>query len=148
MIKAFYLIMNVNFKKVFSTESIKIIYIHIIKVLVIYLFFMSASLSYSFNFKYNENKKMNSEINHIFKKFNKVNINEVYIKYHPTKINKNVKIKSIINIEFTLDPNYILETMLTITSIMATQKKTTKVVFHFGVITIFRKSICIQLFKV
>ena len=129
--------MNVNVKKVYSTERIKVIYVYIIKVLVTYVFFMSTLLSYLYNSKYHENKQMNSEINHIFKKFNKVNINDVYIKHHPTKIDKNIKIKSIINIEFTLDPDYILETMLTVTSIMATQKKTTKIVFHFGVINNF-----------
>ena len=64
---------------------------------------------------------MNSEINHIFKKFNKININDIYNKYHPIKFNKNIKIKSKINIEFTLDQNFILETMLTVSSIMATQ---------------------------
>jgi len=126
--------MNVNIKKV---KSITIIYIHIIKVLATYFFFKSASFSYnSYNSKYHKNKHMNSEINHIFKKFNKVNINDIYMKYYPTK-KENIKIKSLINIEFTLDPNYILETMLTITSIMANQKKTTKVVFHFGVIKNF-----------
>ena len=137
--------MNVNIKKV---KSIKIIYIHIIKVLVTYLFFKSISLSYnSYNSKYNKNKQINSEINYIFKKFNKVNINDVYMKYYPTK-KENAKIKSIINVEFTLDPNYILETMLTVTSIMANQKKTTKVIFHFGVISIINQTICIQLFEV
>jgi hypothetical protein len=80
---------------------------------------------------------MNKQINHIFKKFNKININDIYNKYHPTKTNKNEIIKTQINIEFTLDPNYILETMLTASSIMATQKKTTKIVFHFGVIRNF-----------
>ena len=53
------------------------------------------------------------------------------------KFNKKIesynKINSIINIGFTLDKNYVLETMITVTSIMATQKNTTKIRFHFGV---------------
>ena len=44
------------------------------------------------------------------------------------------KINSEIYIEFIVDPNYILETMLTIISIMASQKNTTKIIFHFGII--------------
>ena len=80
---------------------------------------------------------MNFEINHTFKKYNKINIDDIYEKYHPTKINKNITIKSVIDIEFTLDPNFTLETMLTVSSIMASQNKTTKLVFHFGVINNF-----------
>ena len=125
--------MNVNINKEFSSKILKLI-----KVLVSYLFFMFFSISYYlYNSKHHKKKKMNSEINHLFKKFNKININDIYIKYYPEKQNKKEIIKSIINIEFTLDPNYILETMLTITSIMASQNKTTKVIFHFGVINNF-----------
>lgn len=43
-------------------------------------------------------------------------------------------IKSIIHIGFTLDPEYILQTMITISSIISTQYKTTKIVFHLGVV--------------
>ena len=43
------------------------------------------------------------------------------------------KIKSIINVGFTLDMNFLLEAIITVTSILATQFKTTKVKFHFGV---------------
>ena len=70
---------------------------------------------------------MKDEINLIFKKLNKININDIYEKFYPSNKNKNETIKSEINIEFTLDPNYILETMLTITSIMASQENTTKI---------------------
>jgi len=82
---------------------------------------------------------MNNEIDYIFKKYNKINLNDIDMKYNPTKqnFNNNIKIKNIINIEFTLDPNYILETMMTVSSIMVTQKRTTKIVFHFGVIKNF-----------
>jgi arginine exporter protein ArgO len=101
------------------------------KIYLLFLFCIYAFFSYFCN---SENKQMKYEINLIFKKLNKININDIYEKYYPTKKNKNEIIKSEINIEFTLDPNYILETMLTITSIMASQKNTTKIVFHFGVI--------------
>ena len=39
-----------------------------------------------------------------------------------------------INIVFTLDPGYILQTMVTLANIMATQHKTTKIIFHSEVI--------------
>ena len=51
---------------------------------------------------------------------------------------------SVINIGFTLDPGYILQTMLTISSIMATQNKLTKIVFHFGVKKILMRYICLK----
>jgi hypothetical protein len=111
----------------------KIIYAYTIKILSLFFSFLTCFFSYYF---YND-EKMKSEIKSKFGKFNKININNIYNKYHYTRNNKNKKIKNIIHIEFTLDPNYILETMLTVSSIMSTQKKTTKIVFHFGVIKNF-----------
>ncbi len=52
-----------------------------------------------------------------------------------------------INIGFTLDPGYILQTMLTITSIMATQKKTTKIIFHLGVIRNFTAQNMLKIYE-
>ena len=111
----------------------KIIYIYIIKVLSFLFSFLTCFFSYYF---YND-EAMKSEINFKFRKFNKININNIYNKYHCTGNNKNKIIKNTIHIEFTLDPDYILETMLTVSSIMASQKNTTKIVFHFGVIRNF-----------
>ena len=111
--------------------------IYNIKKITSFLFSVIVLFSYLFNSNI-ENKQMKYEINYIFKKSNKININDIYIKYHPTKEDKNEIIKSKIDIEFTLDKNYILETMLTITSIMASQENTTKIVFHFGVIKNFK----------
>ena len=56
-------------------------------------------------------------------------------------------IKSIINIGFTLDQNYILETMMTVSSIMASQRKTTKVRFHFGVINNFNSKHMLKIYS-
>ena len=104
----------------------------------IFLFFILGYLSKYFRNRMNK-KLMINDINHIFRKYNKININDIDKKYNPAKQNFKIinEIKNIINIEFTLDPNYILETMLTVASIMATQKRTTKIVFHFGVIKKF-----------
>ena len=113
----------------------KKIFISIKSLFFFLLFFISYNLINSTD---EENKRMKYEINHIFKKLNKININDIYSKYHPIEQKKNYSIKNIINIEFTLDVGYILETMLTIASIMASQEKTTKIVFHFGVINNFK----------
>lgn len=63
----------------------------------------------------------------------KVNINKIEEKYFLNKRNSLNNNHNIINVGFTLDPGFILQTMLTITSIMATQYKTTKINFHLGV---------------
>ena len=125
-----------------------IIYIHTNKVLSFFFMFIISILYYHLcNYNNYNNKQMNNEINHIFKKFNKININDIYNKYHPTKTYKKEIIKSKINIEFTLDPNYILETMLTVSSIMASQKNTTKIVFHFGVINHFTAKYMLKIYS-
>ena len=76
--------------------------------------------------------KFIEEIRKVFNTNYKVNMNMI-----DKKINKKKEpfkyIKSVINIGFTLDQKYILETMITIASIMATQLKTTKIRFHLGV---------------
>ena len=57
------------------------------------------------------------------------------------------KINSIINVGFTLDNNFILETMLTISSILATQYKTTKINLHLGVTNNFTIESMIKLYE-
>ena len=94
----------------------------------------------SFDEEANINKvniKFLKMVNRIFNKKHKVNINKVENKLKSNKRNYYEKFKSKIHIAFTLDPNYILETMLTLTSIMATQNKSNKIIFHFGVIKNF-----------
>lgn len=122
-------------KKTESSKRSSIIYIHAKKILSVFLFFLFCCFSYTLcNSKID---KMKFEINYIFNNFNKININDIYNKYYRTKTKNNEIIKNKIDIEFTLDPNYILETMLTISSIMNSQNKTTKIVFHLGVINNF-----------
>ena len=77
--------------------------------------------------------KFVDEIRKIYNSFGKVNINLLDYNINKKQLLKERKIKSTINIGFTLDKNYILETIITISSIMATQNKTTKIRFHFGV---------------
>ena len=129
-----------------SSKRSNIIYFHAKKILSFILFFILCCFSYNFcsSKTYNE---MKLEINYIFNKYNKININDIYNKYYPTKYKKNEIIKNKINIEFTLDPNYILETMLTISSIMDTQKKTTKIIFHIGVINNFNAKNMLKIYS-
>ena len=129
-----------------SFKRSNIIYIYAKKILCFFLLFILCYFSYNFcNSKIDNEMKL--EINYIFKKFNKININEIYNKYYPTKTKKNEIIKNKINIEFTLDPNYILETMLTISSIMDSQNKTTKIVFHIGVINNFNAKNMLKIYS-
>ena len=85
------------------------------------------------------------------KEFNlkgKININKIEDKiYTKNKILNNEIINNLINIGFTLDPGYILETMITITSIMSTQQNTTKIVFHLGVIKNFTIENMLKIYK-
>ena len=85
------------------------------------------------------------EIQKTFEKNNKVNINEIEKKiYKNNLIFKDVK--SEINIGFTLDPKYLLQTIMTTTSIMATQKNNTKIRFHFGVTRNFNSKHMIKIY--
>ena len=108
----------------------KIKFISLISFLIIIFYIIKCNnSSNNYYFKFN---KFAYEIKKEFEIFYKVNINEI-----DQKINRRNKsednIKSIINIGITLDKQFVLETMITLTSIMSTQKKTTKVRFHLGV---------------
>ena len=91
--------------------------------------------------------RFENEISNTYKDLNKVNINEIDNKINKKQDYYGDKVKSIINIGFTLDKNYVLETMLTVASIMATQEKSTKIRFHFGVTNQFTPEKMIQMYK-
>lgn len=111
--------------------NIKIKEFIIINIIYINLFFL-----YFTSFGKNKLRKYNSKfiklIENEFKNFEKVNINNIEYKIYDNKPEFNNFI-STINVGFTLDKNYTLETMLTSASIMETQKRETKIIFHFGV---------------
>ena len=75
-----------------------------------------------------------------------MNINNIEYKVYDNKPEFNNFI-STINIGFTLDKNYILETMLTSSSIMETQRKGTKIIFHFGVTQYFSVHNMLELYS-
>ena len=135
---------NINNRKVKIKMSKNIFkYFIIILFIIIYVSII--------NFKSNiiDNKKFIEEIQKKFSINGKVNINNIEDKIKSLKDNnsKIEKYNNIINIGFTLDPGYILQTMLTITSIMATQHKTTKIIFHLGVINNFTANNMIKIYE-
>ncbi len=93
------------------------------------------------------NLKIYKLIENKFQKEGKININEVEIMIKRLKKINEENINSIIHIGFTLDKGFILQTMLTVASIMATQKKTTKIIFHFGVINNFTTENMIKMYQ-
>ena len=119
----------------------------IIICIIIFYLLNSNNIYFFFSNSYKNNVKFINEIRKLYNKYNKVNVNEIDNKINPKKGIIPTKIESIINIGFTLDRNFILETMLTITSIMKTQEKTTKVRFHFGVTNLFTPENMIKMYE-
>ena len=62
-------------------------------------------------------------------------------------LQENKIIKSTVHIAFTLDPGFLLETMLTITSMIISQKDSTKLVFHLGVINNFTATYMLKMYE-
>lgn len=98
----------------------------------IYIIYTINTIAHN-NKNFDKNNNFVSEIGKIFHSSDKVNINQIDKRINGNNLCANNKIISTINIGFTLDINYILETMITVSSIMATQKSTTLIRFHFGV---------------
>lgn len=125
---------------------IKILYLIILIIINLsILFFLNL---FPLILKHNLKAKFINEIQTNYNSFNKVNIDQIYNRIY--KENEDMleqKINSTIDIGFTLDINYIYETMLTVTSIMATQKKTTKIRFHFGVTNNFTAEKMVEIYE-
>ena len=126
----------------------------IIKLLLLLFIFLIFIIFFYFinyfkeNFKFNKLSQFEIEIQSTFYKTGKVNLNEIEFKnmngrLFPFKTN----IKSIIHIGFTLDPGYILKTMITVSSIISTQYKTTKTVLHFGVVGNFTAKDMLKIYE-
>jgi len=86
--------------------------------------------------KINKNSKLFKVINKKYKLKNYVNINEIESLFRGKRkwIQKK---KNVINIGFQLDPNYTLRVMMTLASIIDSQKPETKLRFHFAVVNSF-----------
>ena len=90
-----------------------------------------------------------NEIQKEFDKNKKVNINNIEQKLglYKDNLQENKIIKNTVHIAFTLDPGFLLETMLTITSMIISQKDSTKLVFHLGVINNFTATYMLKMYE-
>jgi len=129
-------------KYLHKTFKIKFFIFFIIILFFIFIFFFNVRSNKN-DFKY---KAFINEIQKEFESYNKVNINDIDKKIYGKKV-ANKFIDSIINIGLTLDQKYVLETMITLTSIMTTQKKTTKIIFHLGVINGFSAHLMAKIYN-
>jgi hypothetical protein len=101
----------------------------IVVLLIIFLYIIKCKSLKLFD----NDQKFIIEIEKEFSINGRININEIEEKLFLYKSDNLSKNYNVINIGFTLDPGFILQTMITLTSIMATQNKTTKIIFHLGV---------------
>ena len=88
------------------------------------------------------------KIKEYYKKNGYVNINEIENTIPNGRVwNKSKNKKNEINIGIQLDPGYVLRAMMTIASIMDSQKNTTKVRFHFAVVLSFNESSMLKIYS-
>ena len=126
------------YKKLLNINEIKNKNVKYISILILFFLYLLTFNYYKVSILKNELQnndyppELINEITKVYETFDKVNINEIDNKINKNEI-KNAEIKSTINVGFTLDANYVPETMMTVASIMASQFKTTKIRFHFGV---------------
>lgn len=91
---------------------------------------------------------LSTHVNKIYYEKGSVNINEVEDNIY--KINKNEREnykKKEINIGFQLDPNFILQAMITFASIMDSQKRDVKIRFHIAIVLNFTISDMIKIYS-
>ena len=103
------------------------------KIKIVIVFILSYTYIIINSHIYSYKNKLIEKISKIYNRYYKVNINEIDNEISGKKDNFEKKENSIINIGFTLDKDNVLDTMITVSSIMASQYKTTKIRFHFGV---------------
>ena len=101
----------------------------LLKFLILLVFLNNNNIS----FKINKNSKLFKIINKKYISKNYVNINEIESLF-PGRRKWSKNKKNVINIGIQLDPNYILRVMMTIASIIDSQKPETKLRFHFAVV--------------
>ena len=127
---------------------VKIIYIQFLLLIFANIFWKEKLNLKYYNTKYNEHSleeakfNENDFIEHISQEYSKrgfVNLNEIEskIKNGRNWVINDYKNKNEINIGFQIDSNYVLRCMMTLTSIMDSQKKSVRIRFHFAVVLKF-----------
>ena len=143
-----------NKKKIIFCNFRPIIYLFIITITFCFGYYTCYLLHFSNNTNKTESKIKDlllNEINKIYNSTYKVNINSIEerIKKQINLTTEKIDIPylSTVHVVFTLDPNYVLETKLTVASILATQKNTTKIVLHFGLVYNFTAELMFQIYE-
>ena len=106
------------------------------------LFFLNNNIS----FKIKKNGKLFKIISKKYTLKNYVNINEIESLF-PGGRKWTKKEKNVINIGIQLDPKYILRCMMTLASIIDSQKPETKLRFHFAVVNYFSVEHMIKIYS-
>ena len=119
----------------------------IIFILSIICFFVFVSRHISIEKKDFDKKRLINEIQKVYDNFDKVNINIIENRINKDESDFRNKILSTIDIGFSIDKNYILQAKLTVASIMASQYKTTKIRFHFGVTNNFTSENMLKIYE-
>lgn len=125
-------------------------YINFYKILfiLILLLFILKNLFKFEKTSFCNKKLLLKAINKNYNKYNQININEIESKLPNGRIwekNKNKKME--INIGIQLDPNYVLRVMMTLASIIDSQKNETKLRFHFAVVLNFKGEDMIKIYS-
>ena len=107
------------------------------KLIIIILFIILYNINFSFHYNYNRNDFL-KKINYYYKlnKFVNINLIETMI-YNGRTWKINLNKSNEINIGFQLDPKYVLRVMMTLASIMDSQKPMVRLRFHFAVVLSF-----------
>jgi hypothetical protein len=133
---------NKNYKKIIKNNII----INFLKCLNIFIFII-ITIYIFINTNIFDKKIFINKIQEKFFINGKVNLNEIENELFSKESSNLEKFNSSINIGFTLDPGYILQTMLTLTNIMSTQYNTTKIIFHLGVINNFSAENMLKIYE-
>ena len=139
-----------NFIKIKTKSNISFIYYKFIFFIVIFLLIITYNFHY-FMIKNNLNYfnyLLLTKVNQTFELNEYININEIESTIPKGRVwNKSKDKINEINIGFQLDPNYVLRVMMTLASIMDSQKPKTKLRFHLAVVLNFNAKDMLKIYS-
>ena len=139
-----------NFIKIKTKSNISFIYYKFIFFIVIFLLIIIYNFYY-FMIKNNlnyYNYLLLTKVNQTFELNEYININEIESTIPKGRVwNKSKDKINEINIGFQLDPNYVLRVMMTLASIMDSQKPQTKLRFHLAVVLNFNAKDMLKIYS-
>ena len=116
------------------------------KLILFFNILLFIFLNNNISFRIKKNCKLFKIISKKYKLKNYVNINEIESLF-PGGRKWTKKKKNVVNIGIQLDPKYILRVMMTLTSIIDSQKPETKLRFHFAVVHYFNVEHMIKIYS-